>query len=441
MFSPLETLPSLNALRSVWRSLGIENFDQLSSLFFQRQAEPGTGYSCSKCGCTHDITVFSPDDIVATCSCESLDCDPIALTAADIEIWELSWTKLARALCRALGLDPKIADLNLYQTWQIGSWSADAVPVILTIQNSEGGLRHVIAELAARLRRKFILLTPTNSNLDAVCHELLANAEAALFPLDNIITMSEAGKLDPTKPPAELFACLSVITQPAVISPPPSSEPKPRYAIRKGLGVWTIIFDGKEIVVKHEKGIFYVAWLLQHPGESIHALDLMAKIPEIYRKQLGLAELKDPATGKSITLESHARIQERNLGLDDAQAMRAMWKKQQELEAILDDESESEPIKAEALRELESIVEFQRRHGRRSQDSTERASRTVRQSIARFCESVSQATQTAGEPHPVLRPFAQHLNKFLLIPSGCRTRAFAAGSLAYEPPSGFLWQA
>jgi hypothetical protein len=209
MFSSLETLPNLNALRSVWQSFGIENFDQFSSLFFQRQAEPGTGYPCAKCGCTHDITIFSPDDIVATCSCESLDCDPIALTPADIEIWELSWTKLARALCRALSLDLKIADLNLYQTWQIGSWSADAVPVILTIQNSEGGLRHIIAQLSARLRRKFILLTPTNSNLDAVCQELLANAEAAVFPLDTTIAITPNGTFQSIRTPGDLFAAFT----------------------------------------------------------------------------------------------------------------------------------------------------------------------------------------------------------------------------------------
>src|SRR5262245_53439630 len=55
------------------------------------------------------------------------------------------------------------------------------------------------------------------------------------------------------------------------------------HSLRKGLGFWTITFNGQDAIVKHERGIFYVAWLLTHPPQHpIHALDLMAKIPEIY---------------------------------------------------------------------------------------------------------------------------------------------------------------
>ena len=40
-----------------------------------------------------------------------------------------------------------------------------------------------------------------------------------------------------------------------------------------------------------------------------------------------------------MILESHARLQERSLSLDDAQAMRNLYRKQKELEAILEDET------------------------------------------------------------------------------------------------------
>ena len=113
---------------------------------------------------------------------------------------------------------------------------------------------------------------------------------------------------------------------PSPLNPQPST--KPRYSIRKGFGVWHLVFDGKEAILKHERGIFYVAYLLTHPPEQpIHALDLMAKIPEIYRQQLGLAEMVDPATGKMVTMASHARLQERSLALDDVKALRNLLKK------------------------------------------------------------------------------------------------------------------
>jgi len=217
--------------------------------------------------------------------------------------------------------------------------------------------------------------------------------------------------------------------------------------LRKGLGFWTLIFDGDETVLKHERGIFYVAWLLTHPEQTpIHALDLMAKIPEIYRQQLGLTEIADPNTGKASALESHARLQERSLSLDDAQAMRALFRKEKELEAILDDENESEPVKQEALRELEAIAEFQRQHGRRTQDNAQRAVRAVRTAITRFHQHLLTSLDLKGNPHPVLRPFAAHLEKHLIIPSarycgpaGTRARGPLAGSFTYEPPPGITW--
>src|ERR1043166_1312961 len=155
-----------------------------------------------------------------------------------------------------------------------------------------------------------------------------------------------------------------------------SALPSARYALRKGFGFWHLIFDGQETILKHERGIFYVIWLFTHPGEYIHALDLAATIPEIYRRQLGLMQIADPTTGKSAALQSDARIQERSLALDDAQPMRSILRKEKELEAILDDEAASEPEKAEALRELEAIAQFQRQHGQRSQDSARRVTRT-----------------------------------------------------------------
>src|SRR5207244_7707195 len=100
----------------------------------------------------------------------------------------------------------------------------------------------------------------------------------------------------------------------------------------KGHGVWKLTFDGQEAEMKHEQGIFYVAWLLANPpSQPIHALDLAAKIPGIYRQHLGLTEIIDPATGKAASLQSHARLQERNLGLDAAGPTRPALPNQKDL--------------------------------------------------------------------------------------------------------------
>jgi hypothetical protein len=227
----------------------------------------------------------------------------------------------------------------------------------------------------------------------------------------------------------------------------PLITPAPRYAIRKGLGVWKLVFDGQETELRHERGIFYVAYLLTNPPQHpIHALDLIAKIPEMYRDQLGLEQIADPATGKAAPLQSHARIQERSLALDDAQALRALLRKEKELEAILDDDNESEPVKAEALRELEAIAEFQRKHGRRAQNNAQRAADSVRKAITRFHRRLLKAATARSNSGPVLAQFAAHLEKHLLVPSrrysghgNARARTGLAGSFTYEPPPAIAW--
>ena len=231
-------------------------------------------------------------------------------------------------------------------------------------------------------------------------------------------------------------------------APPPNpySQAQPRYALRKGLGVWHLTFDWREAQIRHERGMLSTGYLLLNPPpQPLHALDLLSKVPEIYRKQLGIAQITDANTGQARQLDSHARIQERSLALDDAETMRALLRRERELEAILDSD-ESEPVKAEALRDLEAIAEFQRSHGRRSRDAAQRAGRTVRQAITRLHRNLLGALDTNGKPHPVLCPFSLHILNYILIPSarysghgGRHARADLASRFTYEPPPGCRW--
>jgi hypothetical protein len=209
---------------------------------------------------------------------------------------------------------------------------------------------------------------------------------------------------------------------------------KDRYALRKGRGAWTLIFNGQEAPLKHEKGILYVAWLLKHlPEEPIHAIDLAAKVPAIYRRQLGITSAVDDTTGKAVPLAATARPQERSHGLDDLEAARRLHKKQRELEAVLDDDDATEPEKAEALAELEQVYEFQKKHALRSRGNADKLVRAVRAAITRFHKHLTAATDGKGQPHPVLRPFADHLAKHLITPS-------AASTAAWAPEPALAWR-
>jgi hypothetical protein len=123
--------------------------------------------------------------------------------------------------------------------------------------------------------------------------------------------------------------------------------PPPRYALRRDLGFWRLTFDYKNAVLKHEQGIFYVAWLLHNPPEEpIHGVLLALEVRALYGKPVDETQI----------------VQQRAMGLDDAETFRALRQKQKELEAILDDRHQIEPVKAEALRELQEIYDFQKKN-------------------------------------------------------------------------------
>jgi hypothetical protein len=158
------------------------------------------------CGLAHDIICRPDGSLVATCGADPNQPRDILLTPAEITPWAVSWSKLGHALFEILELHGKSAPLPLPNTLQIGAWSADGVPVILTVQVCGATFRRVVAELVARLQRRFILLAPTSYHCDAPCQELLAHARAAFFPLETTVLLSDNRHLRTTRPPGELFA-------------------------------------------------------------------------------------------------------------------------------------------------------------------------------------------------------------------------------------------
>jgi hypothetical protein len=234
VWQALETSRGLTAVAASWRERLGGQFEAFKEAFLQRAPGVAKGMPCPRgCGCTHEIVMSeewrvtsdegkakssadslsspggeeAPSTIRAICRCDPANCPDILLTPNDIVLFELSWTKLARALSHVFALDYKTADLGLLNTRQIGSWSVNGVPVILTIQHERGWFRTVLLELLARLRQRFILLAPTAKNIDAVSHELLASSDAAFFSLDASVKLTAEGGLRLANAlPGELFA-------------------------------------------------------------------------------------------------------------------------------------------------------------------------------------------------------------------------------------------
>ena len=208
---------------------------------------------------------------------------------------------------------------------------------------------------------------------------------------------------------------------------------KREYALRRGLGLWELTFEGRQAIFKHEQGALYVACLLlEPPEEPIHAVALALKGRQMAGETAGAEEV----------------IQQRNLGLDDAEAVRNLRRRQRELEAVLEDDLEIEPVKAEARREIEEIGEFLSKNPWRSQDCAQKCVRAVAMAIRRLHSHLGRAVGAQGKPNPVLQGFAQHLREHVLIPSGrggghggARIATAPGGCFTYEPPTGVVWSA
>src|ERR1041385_2697677 len=205
------------------------------------------------------------------------------------------------------------------------------------------------------------------------------------------------------------------------------SAPAPRYSLTKGLGVWRLIFEGRDAILKHELGLAYIAYLLFNPPDQpIHGLALALRVKG--------ASGMDP-------------IQERNLALDDAEAAHALYRKQIQLENLVDDGDQTDPVKEEAQRELLAIYDFQNKNLSRTNNTAQKAADAVGKALKRLHTRLAGATTLDDQPHLDRKSFAQFIRQFILIPSGrlcghggLRSINPAAGCFTYTPPPGVVWE-
>ncbi len=225
----IESVRGRCAVAAAWRRWLGEDFETCRSAFFKRRATPAASFPCPHdCGCQHAVLPLPDGRLIAVCCCDEPRCEDLLLQPADLTLWELDVARLARALCGAFGLDSRFVEIGVANTWQIGSWSTDAVSAILTVQPEPSEFRAAVAELAARLRGPFLLFAPTAAHLDAVTQQLLAGVGAAFFPLESNLRLPETGRLYPIRNPGELFSRFT---------PQPAAESDQQETARKAFAL------------------------------------------------------------------------------------------------------------------------------------------------------------------------------------------------------------
>lgn len=222
------------------------------------------------------------------------------------------------------------------------------------------------------------------------------------------------------------------------MQPSYSFNQAPGYLLRKGVGYWDLVYHGERTVFRHEHGVYYIAFLLLHPPpEPIHGLALAMKTRAKYEYSPHKLDLTDPVTGEKVTASRDAVFQQRNLGLDEADAARTLRRRQRQLEALVDDPIEIEPVRHEAARELEALYRSQRNSKWRANDAASKCVHALRRAIGRF----RQRLHRAAHHNPVLAAFSHHLDQQLAA-SGRHPVAVAVppGCFFYDRPPGVVWR-
>src|SRR6266566_2407784 len=144
LWSCFETLSGLSAVPAVWQARLGADFAPFRNTFLEAKPRTVLSFPCPHhCGCAHRVVTHTDGAIVGVCQCKPRTCDNLELTLAEITPLELNWPKFARAISKAFGLATKFEPFSARYTAQIGSWSTDPVPAILTIQCDQNEFRHV----------------------------------------------------------------------------------------------------------------------------------------------------------------------------------------------------------------------------------------------------------------------------------------------------------
>ena len=235
-----------------------------------------------------------------------------------------------------------------------------------------------------------------------------------------------------------------VTPTPTAGKPHPS---RPRFLLRQGIGHWLFTVDGLDGHIADEKGLQYVEYLFKNPpAEPIHATDLQAEVCEMDTNAEGVTEIVDPDSNERIVLSRNARLQERNLSIDDRDAKRRIWRIRQSWQRIIDDDKATAMERDEARTEKAKIDEVLASKALRDKGNAAKTYDRIRQAITRLRKHLDAKKTKDGEKDPAYEALADHIRQHLSAASRrysgtrtSRTRTGTAQTFMYARPDGVVW--
>lgn len=199
----IEAKPEAAAALSWRRWLG-PAFEAVAAVCLRETRRTVERIPCENgCDCNHAVRKRGTA-LVGVCDCGE-DCEDVPLTAADVKVWELDLTRLARASAKALACTALAKPFGSRRVVHVATLGNPPVPVLLMIQPDTERYQSAIAQLAVKFSKGFILLTPTKLT-DAEAMDLASRSNAGLYDLESNFDLAAAGTLHSTKDGLELFS-------------------------------------------------------------------------------------------------------------------------------------------------------------------------------------------------------------------------------------------
>lgn len=447
----LESLAD-GAVMAEWALELGDEFKRARCLLRPTQAEART-YPCPNrfpCECDyHRVETLRNGQRMAVCDCG--DCPPKQLTAAEVTVWETDTAKLSVAVTRACGWKGTRTEMVVPGAWCWGTWDELSAPILWCGGACEERSRAMLDALAAAISSPFILLLPTRAALSVRLDGALKREGSLALPLEDFLAVGDKGALRLIKPlegvREEFLAraatgrnatkVLRAIEENAarVYGRQRLAQAKPtgavaRYRLRKGHGVWSLVFAGMEGVIEDCRAMTLLNHLLKHPpDEAMHAVELEAVVA-------GHGE------GEA---DREAVVQEGSGGRLNAGNNTILKQKLRELKEAIDDDTLPETERDKAQVEFDELLRAASRGGKMA-DAASRAAERVGKALKRLQRDLAEAEFKPGEPNAVLRAFGEHVRKYVLVPSlryaglrGKRSGGRKAGSFIYERPPDVIW--
>lgn len=221
------------------------------------------------------------------------------------------------------------------------------------------------------------------------------------------------------------------------------------YRLSKGIGWWTLVFQGKQDVIADDRGMNLINYLLKNPpDEPIHALELELRVDGVPDSSNAVA-MDSAADNGELGRAYHDDI---NGGMIKEGAGKALMgtvtlpeMKQlvSELKRNMEDNSLPELERDAARKEWQELLSAYAKGGKMGGQAG-RAVDRVRKAIKAKIGTLKKPAGSKGSTSDASRAFAAHLETYLWLPSmGARGRTGAsgrAGCFTYEPPNGVKWK-